>query len=47
MFLVIPLYPQFAMATTETINVKVEELQKEFFPALQVTSFPAFYNRED
>lgn len=45
--LVIPLYPQFAMATTETINVKVEELQKEFFPNLQVSSLPAFYNRED
>jgi len=45
--LVIPLYPQFAMATTETINVKVEELQKEFFPNLKVTSMPAFYNKED
>ena len=45
--LVIPLYPQFAMATTETINVKVEELQKEFFPNLKITSLPAFYNKEE
>lgn len=45
--LVIPLYPQFAMATTETINVKVGELQKTFFPSLKVTSLPAFYNKED
>lgn len=45
--LVIPLYPQFAMATTETINVKVEELRNEYFPGLEITSLPAFYNRED
>jgi len=45
--LVIPLYPQFAMATTETINVKVAELQKEFFPNAHISSLPAFYNRED
>lgn len=43
--LVIPLYPQFAMATTETIDVKVEELRKEFFPQLEVTSLPAFYKK--
>jgi len=29
--LIIPLYPQFAMATTETILVLAEKLQKEFF----------------
>ena len=44
--LVIPLYPQFAMATTETINVKVEELRQAHFPMLNVTSLPAFYNKE-
>ncbi len=43
--LIIPLYPQFAMATVETILVKVEELQKEFFPNLEVTSIPAFYKK--
>ncbi len=45
--LVIPLYPQFAMATTETIDVRVEELQKEFFPNLKVSSLPAFYNKPE
>lgn len=45
--LVIPLYPQFAMATTETINVRVDELQKEFFPQLEVTSLPAFYKKPE
>ncbi|MAO08217.1 MAG: ferrochelatase [Alteromonas sp.] len=45
--LVIPLYPQFAMATTETINVKVAELQKQFFPNMEISSLPAFYHRED
>ena len=45
--LLLPLYPQFAMATTETIEVKVDELQKEFFPQIEVTSFPPFYNKQD
>ena len=30
----IPLYPQFAMATTETILVLADEIQKEFFPKM-------------
>ncbi len=45
--LVISLYPQFAMATTETINVKIEELQKEFFPQLEITSLPSFYKKQE
>ncbi|MCW5518216.1 ferrochelatase [Aureitalea sp. L0-47] len=45
--LLVPLYPQFAMATTETIEVKVDELRKEFFPQLEITSFPPFYNKQD
>jgi ferrochelatase len=45
--LVIPLYPQFAMATTETIDVRVEELRKEFFPQIEMRSLPAFYNKPD
>src|SRR5690606_12563341 len=35
--LLFPLYPQFAMATTETILVKAEELRKEHFPEMQFT----------
>ncbi|OAB80158.1 ferrochelatase [Cochleicola gelatinilyticus] len=41
----IPLYPQFAMATTETIDVKVDELVTEFFPQVTITRTPAFYNK--
>jgi ferrochelatase len=44
---IIPLYPQFAMATTETILVLAEELRKEFFPKVSFTSLPAFYNHPD
>lgn len=42
--LMIPLYPQFAMATTETINVLADDIQKEHFPNLKIESLPAFYN---
>ncbi len=45
--LVIPLYPQFAMATTETIDVRVEELKNEFFPNVKISSLPAFYDKPE
>lgn len=45
--LIFPLYPQFAMATTETILVLAEELRKEHYPEMQFTSIPAFYNHPD
>ena len=45
--LLFPLYPQFAMATTETILVLTEEIRKAHFPNLKVTSVPAFYNKPD
>jgi|SRR5690554_1876099 len=45
--LLIPLYPQFAMATTETILVLAEELRQKHFPDLKITSMPAFYNEPD
>ncbi len=45
--LLIPLYPQFAMATTETITVLAEEERKAHFPNLKIESLPAFYNKED
>lgn len=44
--LLIPLYPQFAMATTETILVLAEEIRKKQFPNMKFTSLPAFYNQE-
>ena len=43
----IPLYPQFAMATTETIDVKVDELVAAHFPQVKITRTPAFYHRHD
>ena len=45
--LIIPLYPQFAMATTETILVLAEELRKEFFPHMRFSDVPAFYNKPE
>ena len=38
----IPLYPQFAMATTETILVLADEIQKEFFPKMTIEKFASF-----
>lgn len=43
----IPLYPQFAMATTETILVLAEEVRKAHFSDLKIESLPAFYNNPD
>ncbi|WP_033959682.1 ferrochelatase [Psychroserpens jangbogonensis] len=40
----IPLYPQFAMATTETILVLAETIRKEHFPQLAIQDLKAFYN---
>lgn len=45
--LIIPLYPQFAMATTETILVLAEELRKEHFPEMRFSDIPAFYNKPE
>lgn len=45
--LLFPLYPQFAMATTETITVLAEKLRQEHFPNLKIESIPAFYNKPD
>ena len=45
--LLIPLYPQFAMATTETIVVLAKKIIKKQFPHIKMSDVPAFYNRED
>ena len=45
--LLIPLYPQFAMATTETIVVLANDIQKAHFPNLKIESLPPFYNDSD
>lgn len=45
--LLLPLYPQFAMATTETIVVLAEKIKKEKFPTMKLEIVPAFYNKKD
>jgi len=45
--LLFPLYPQFAMATTETITVLAKEEQQKYFPSLKIESVLAFYNNPD
>lgn len=45
--LLIPLYPQFAMATTETILVLAEQLRKEYFSDMKIEHIPAFYNKSE
>jgi len=45
--LLFPLYPQFAMATTETILVLAEKIRSLHFPDLKIESVPAFYNKPD
>jgi len=42
--LLFPLYPQYAMASTLTIEVLAEKIRKEKFPEMKITNFPAFYN---
>lgn len=43
----IPLYPQFAMATTETILVLANEIREAHFPNITISDLPAFYNKQD
>ena len=45
--LICPLYPQFAMATTETIMVLAEELRKKHFPEMTFSSLEPFYNKQE
>ena len=42
--LLMPLYPQFAMATTETILVLAEEIKNKYYPHLKFSSFKSFYD---
>ena len=41
-----PLYPQYAMSTTETVIEKAEEVRKKFFPDININYVEPFYNRE-
>jgi ferrochelatase len=41
-----PLYPQFAMSTTETVVEKAEEVRKANFPDVKIVYVQPFYNRD-
>ena len=43
----LPLYPQFAMATFETIEVLAQKIVKKNYPDIKIHTFPAFYNDEN
>jgi len=45
--MLLPLYPQHAMASTTTILVLAEELRQKYFPEMTFTKVPAFYNKPD
>lgn len=45
--LVIPLYPQYTMSSTETVVLKTNELHKKFFKDMNLTFLNSFYNRPD
>ena len=45
--LIVPLYPQHAMATTDTILVLAEELREKFYPQMKFKHIPAFYHKKD
>ncbi|MBE15309.1 MAG: ferrochelatase [Dokdonia sp.] len=45
--MLLPLYPQYAMATTETINVLAESLRAQHFPKMKITNVPAFYKKDE
>lgn len=45
--LIVPLYPQHAMATTETILVLAEEIRAAQYPKMCFTHLPAFCNHAD
>jgi protoporphyrin/coproporphyrin ferrochelatase len=38
-----PLYPQYAMSTTETVMIKAKEVQQKYFPQLKIHVVEPFY----
>jgi len=45
--ILLPLYPQYAMSTTETVIAKAEEVRKAKFPNINIKFVGAFYNNSD
>ncbi len=44
--LVIPLYPQYAMSSFETVVEKTKEVNRKYFPSIKMDVLPAFYDNE-
>lgn len=44
---VIPLYPQYAMSTTETVVAEVVRVQQKHFPTLKIDYLKPFYNHPE
>ena len=42
-----PMYPQYAMSTTETIEVLTQKILRKKYPHIQLTSLPPFYNQPE
>ncbi len=42
--LIVPLYPHYAMSSTETVLVKAEEIRTEFFPKVKTTEITNFFD---
>jgi len=45
--LLVPLYPHYAMSSYETVVVKAMEVKDQYFPEMNVTTVPVFYNHPD
>ncbi|GGH00992.1 ferrochelatase [Polaribacter pacificus] len=41
---IVPLYPHFAMSSTETVLVKAEEVRKKLYPNMKTSAIDSFYN---
>ena len=44
---VLPMYPQYAMSSYETVEVKAREVQRELFPSMKLFFQKAFYKEPD
>ena len=45
--LLIPLYPQYAMSTTETISVLTEKIIRKHYKDMSLSELPPFYNNPE
>ncbi len=43
----IPLYPHYAMSSTQTVVEKTEEIRKKRYPSMKIDVVPSFYNQPD